>query len=77
MRRCLCLRQGDRVEVTAADIAAATAGLSEQDKDDIRFQYHRVYNFALQQVNSIKSFTTELYPGVRLRGEPHAGPMMA
>jgi len=59
------MRQGNRVEVTAADVAAATAGLCERDKDDIRFQYHRVYNFALQQVKSIKSFETELYPGVR------------
>ena len=53
------------MEVTAEDIAAATAGLPARDKEDIQFQYERVFNFAKQQVNSIKNFETELYPGVR------------
>jgi sulfopropanediol 3-dehydrogenase len=35
-------------------------------KDDIRFAFDQVYGFALKQRESMKSFETEIYPGVTL-----------
>ena len=50
--------------VSAEQIAAAANAVSPQLKDDIQFSLDRVRTFAEAQLNSIKSFETELSPGL-------------
>jgi len=52
------------IVVTQEEIAAAEAELSQQVKDDIRFAYDRVYNFALKQREALIDFEVELSPGL-------------
>jgi sulfopropanediol 3-dehydrogenase len=54
---------GDIV-VGADDIAAAGEQLSDRLKDDIRYAYDRVRDFAQAQRDSLSEFETELSPGV-------------
>jgi sulfopropanediol 3-dehydrogenase len=54
----------DTVVVSKQDLEKAISTLSESDKKDVEFQYQRVFDFAKAQVDSLKSFETELYPGV-------------
>ena len=50
--------------VSAEQIAAAADAVSPQLKDDIQFSLDRVRTFAVAQHESIKSFETELSPGL-------------
>ena len=50
--------------LTAEEIAATVAPLSNKTREDIKFQQARVKEFALAQVGSIKEFNNELYSGV-------------
>lgn len=55
--------EGEAV-ITAAQIAQASASVSETLKDDIQFAVDRVTRFAHAQRESISSFETELSPGL-------------
>ena len=46
------------------DIERASAQVSEQLKDDIKFDYERVRGFAEKQRASVQEFETELSPGL-------------
>jgi len=50
--------------VTQDEIDKAAGMLDEQTKKDIQFAYEQIYEFAVQQRNSMLEFETELYPGV-------------
>ncbi|MCJ8340276.1 MAG: histidinol dehydrogenase [Pseudomonadales bacterium] len=52
------------VVVSAEEIAAATATLSQRTKDDIRFAYDRVFSFAQKQRAALIDFEIELSPGL-------------
>lgn len=52
------------VVVTSDEIAAATAKLSQQVKDDIQFAYDRVRGFAEKQRAALVDFEVELSPGL-------------
>ncbi len=54
----------DEIIVTQEEIDKATADLSLQVKEDIRFAYEQVYAFAKKQRESMLEFETELHPGV-------------
>jgi sulfopropanediol 3-dehydrogenase len=51
------------VVVSAVEIAQAATRVSERLKDDIRFAYERVRDFAQAQLDSSKEFEVELSPG--------------
>jgi sulfopropanediol 3-dehydrogenase len=55
--------QGDII-VDAETLAAAAKKVPDQLKDDLRFAYDRVRQFAEQQKNSMAEFETELSPGL-------------
>ena len=52
------------IVVTEEEIAAATAKLSQQVKDDIQFAYDRVRTFAEKQRAALVDFEVELSPGL-------------
>ncbi len=52
------------VVVSAEEIAAAGAMLSQRTKDDIRFAYDRVFSFAKKQRAALIDFEFELSPGL-------------
>ena len=52
------------VVLTADDIAAASAKVSQQMKDDIQFAYDRVRGFAEKQREALIDFEVELSPGL-------------
>ncbi|EPJ44172.1 MAG: histidinol dehydrogenase [Osedax symbiont Rs2] len=52
------------VVVSAEEIAAAGAMLSQRTKDDIRFAYDRVFSFAQKQRAALIDFELELSPGL-------------
>jgi sulfopropanediol 3-dehydrogenase len=52
------------IVVTAEEIEAATAKLSQQVKDDIQFAYDRVRGFAEKQRAALVDFEVELSPGL-------------
>ena len=54
---------GDIV-VAQDEIDRAAAALDEQTREDIQFAHEQVYTFAVKQRESMKTFQTELYPGV-------------
>ena len=52
------------IVVTPEEIAAASAKVSDQLKDDIRFAYDRVRDFAEKQRDSTVEFESEIAPGL-------------
>jgi sulfopropanediol 3-dehydrogenase len=52
------------IVVTPEEIAAATAKVPQQVKDDIQFAYDRVRGFAEKQREALIDFETELSPGL-------------
>lgn len=56
--------EGGNPVMTRAQIDAAIAKVSQQEKDDIQFSYDRVSKFAQHQRDSMVEFETELSPGL-------------
>ena len=52
------------IVITAEEIEAASAKVSQQVKDDIRFAYDRVRGFAEKQREALVDFEVELSPGL-------------
>ncbi|MSP66690.1 MAG: histidinol dehydrogenase [Alphaproteobacteria bacterium] len=53
-------------EVTAEEIARASAAVDQRTKDDLAFAHDQVYGFALKQRAALAEFATEIRPGVIL-----------
>ncbi|MCT4333161.1 histidinol dehydrogenase [Paracoccus sp. YLB-12] len=59
-------RYGGNIVLTRDEIEAASARLSQQLKDDIRFAHDNVRRFAEAQKETIRDFQTEIQPGLIL-----------